>query len=182
MSTATKEKAPQAPVKNKRKRTKAPSDALRDLFENELKDIYWAEKTLTHFITKLIKQASSKELLQALDNHLNETEEQVSRLEQVFELIGVKTLGSKCQAIDGLIKETELSLKESESGMIKDAEIIACVQKSEHFQLGSYSTLIAFARMLGEDEAVVLLDATRSEENGTMQKMADLTVQTIHLP
>ena len=181
MSTATKEKTIHAPVKVKRKRTKAPSDALRDLFEDELKDIYWAEKTLTHFIPKLIKQASSKDLLQALDNHLNETEEQASRLEQVFELSGMKTLASKCQAIDGLIRETELSLKETEPGMIKDAEIITCVQKAEHYQLGTYTTLIAFARMLGEDEAVVLLEATRSEENGTMQKMADLTEQTIQL-
>ena len=181
MNTATKEKPAKAIVKTRKRAAKAPSDALRDLFEAELKDIYWAEKTSTHFIPKLIKQASAKELLQALDNHLNETEEQVSRLEQVFELIGMKALATKSQAIDGLIRETELRLKESEAGMIKDAEIIACVQKSEHFQLGTYTTLISFAKMLGEDEAVLLLEATRSEEHGTMRKMADLTEQTIQL-
>src|SRR4051812_40861715 len=139
---------------------KAKSDAaqgLRDLFQDELKDIYWAEKALTKALPKMIKHATSSELATALKEHLAITEEQVTRLEQVFESIGTKAQAKKCQAMEGLIKEAEEIMESTEEGVVRDAGIISAGQKVEHYEIATYGTLSAFAKILGEDEAVSLL-------------------------
>ena len=149
-------------------------NGLRKLFEDELKDIYWAEKALTKALPKMIKKASSAELQDAITNHLQETENQVSRLEDVFNSIGMKATAKKCEAMEGLIKEAEELMEEAEEGAVRDSAIISAAQKVEHYEIASYGTLCAFAKTLGENEAVSLLEETLNEE-----KMADETLTEI---
>jgi len=147
---------------------------LRELFVNELKDIYWAEKALTKAIPKMIKNATSGELKDALTEHLEVTEEQVKRVEQVFEKIGEKAQAKKCEAMSGLIKEAQEIMEETEKGVVRDAGIISAAQKVEHYEIATYGTLCAFAKTLGEDEAVELLEETLNEE-----KEADISLSQI---
>src|SRR5215213_2480493 len=98
---------------------------LMELFENELKDIYWAEKALTKALPKMAKNASAPELVEAIENHLSETEEQVSKVEQVFEILGKKAVAKKCEAMAGLVKEGEEIMKDTEKGPQRDAGIIS---------------------------------------------------------
>ncbi|MGZ4034539.1 MAG: ferritin-like domain-containing protein, partial [Bacteroidia bacterium] len=126
---------------------------LCGLFENELKDIYWAEKALTKAIPKMIKKATSQELKDALTDHLDVTTGQVSRLEEVFEIIGVKAQAKKCEAMEGIIKEAGEIMDESEEGVVRDAGIISAAQKVEHYEIATYGTLVAFAKTLGKDDA-----------------------------
>lgn len=149
---------------------------LFGLFENELKDIYWAEKALTKAIPKMIKKATSEELIEALKDHLNVTNDQVSRLEEVFNVIGVKPQAKKCDAMEGIIKEAGEIMDESEEGVVRDAGIISAGQKVEHYEIATYGTLIAFAKTLGEDEAASLLEETLKEEkeaDETLSKIAE---------
>lgn len=157
----------------------ASSDAaqgLRDLFVDSLKDIYWAEKALTKALPKMTKNATSEALKEALTKHLDETVAQVSRLEQVFEIIGEKAEAKKCDAMEGLLKEGEGIMEETELGVVRDAGIIAAGQKVEHYEIATYGTLHAFATTLGEDKAAKLLAITLEEE-----KKADMTLTEIAL-
>jgi len=147
---------------------------LRELFEDQLKDIYWAEKALTKALPKMAKNASSEELVAALTDHLAVTEEQVSRLEQVFESIGKKAQAKKCEAMEGLIKEGESIMEDTKEGPVRDAGIISACQKVEHYEIASYGALAAFANLLGETEAAGLLEETLEEE-----KEADVTLSGI---
>src|SRR3954471_22972777 len=112
-------------------------EGFAKLFENELKDIYWAEKALTKALPKMAKKATAEELVEALENHLNETEMQVQKVEQVFEIIGKRAVAKKCEAMDGLIKEGEEIMKESEEGPMRDAGIISAAQKVEHYEIAT---------------------------------------------
>src|SRR4030095_15863957 len=109
------------------------SSKLMKLFEDELKDIYWAEKALTKAIPKMIKNATSKDLIEALENHLEETQEHVSRVEEIFALFEKKATAKKCEAMDGLIKEAESIMEDCEEGAMCDAGIISAGQKVEHY-------------------------------------------------
>lgn len=144
---------------------------MRELFEDSLKDIYWAEKALTKALPKMSKNATSENLKKAIDEHLTVTQEQVSRLEKVFESIGKKAVAKKCEAMEGLIKEGESIMQETQPGAVRDAGIIAASQKIEHYEIATYGTLCAFAKTLGEDDAAKLLEATLAEE-----KEADVTL------
>jgi ferritin-like metal-binding protein YciE len=150
------------------------SNAFRELFIEELKDIYWAEKALVKALPKVAAEVSNEELKEALENHLSETEEQVSRLEQVFEVLGEEAEGKKCEAMQGLIKESEEIISETEEGAVRDAGIILAAQKIEHYEIATYGTLCTFARILGENDAVALLEDTLNEE-----KTADETLSQI---
>src|SRR6187431_2231000 len=114
------------------------SSQLMKLFEEELKDIYWAEKALTKAIPKMIKNATSAELVEALENHLAETEEQITRVEEVFALLEKKPTAKKCEAMEGLIKEGEGIMEDCEEGAMCDAGIISAGQKIEHYEIASY--------------------------------------------
>jgi ferritin-like metal-binding protein YciE len=140
------------------------AEGLRELFVDSLKDIYWAEKALTKALPKMAKNATSENLIATINDHLTVTEEQVSRLEQVFELIGEKASAKKCEAMEGLIKEGESIMEETEQGPVRDAGIIGASQKIEHYEIATYGTLAAFAHTLGEDEALDLLQQTLDEE------------------
>jgi ferritin-like metal-binding protein YciE len=157
------------------------SAQLNKLFEDGLKDIYWAEKSLIKALGKMSKNASSKELVSAIDTHITQTEEQVSRLEEVFSLIGKEPRGKKCEAMEGLIKEGETIMEESEEGPMRDAGIIAAAQKVEHYEISSYGTLSTYAETLGLDEAVALLEETLEEEKDTDVLLTDLATSSINL-
>ncbi len=160
------------------KGVKAKSDAaqgLRQLFEDELKDIYWAEKELTKAIPKMIKNASSGELVEALTGHLEATKNHVTRLEEVFESIGVKAEAKKCEAIAGLAKEAEEIMESTKQGVVRDAGIILAGQKVEHYEIATYGTLCSFARILGEDEAVALLEETLNEEKEVDIRLSEIS-------
>lgn len=147
---------------------------LRDLFENGLKDIYYAEKLVEKTLPKRVKNASSPELINALRNQLNETEQNISRLEQVFNAAGMKPTAKKCEAMEGIIKENEKNIKETKSGTVRDAGIIASAQKVKHYEIASYGTLHAYAKTLGEDKAANLIAMNLDD-----QKKSDATLTGI---
>lgn len=154
---------------------------LMKLFEDQLKDIYWAEKALIKALPKMIKKTTSPELVDALTSHLDETKNQVSRLEQVFETIDKKAKTEKCDAMEGLIKEAEEIMEDCEKGAMCDAGIIAAAQKVEHYEIATYGTIRHFAETLGLTEAVKLLEATLKEEKAADEKLSELATDTINL-
>lgn len=161
MKTTTKPNAAKATTKSSKS---SQADGLRELFEDELKDIYWAEKALTKAIPKMIKNASSEELISALEEHLEVTKGHVARCEQAFELLGKPARAKKCEAMEGLTKEAEDIMESTAEGVVRDAGIISAAQKVEHYEIASYGTLCAFARTLGENEVADLLEQTLNEE------------------
>jgi len=163
------------------KKSAMESSQLMGLFEDELKDIYWAEKALVKAIPKMIKNATSEELVEALKAHLTETEGQVTRVEQVFEAIGKKPVAVKCEAITGLIKEAGEIMEECEAGSMCDAGIISAAQKIEHYEIATYGTLRQFAETLGLTEAVTLLETTLNEEKGADVKLTEVAVSAINV-
>ena len=164
--------------------TKPKSDAatgLKELFEDELKDIYWAEIALTKAIPKMSKNASSQDLKNALNNHLSETEEHITRIEEIFKLIGKKAVAKKCDAISGLIEEGKGILEETEMGVVRDAGIILASQKIEHYEIATYGTLRQFAETLGMKEIVTLLEKTLAEEKNADKKLTLIAVDAINI-
>lgn len=154
-------------------------EKLNELFVDGLKDIYWAEKALTKALPKMIKNASSEELIEALTNHLEETHGQITRLEKVFASIDEKATAKKCVAMEGLIKEGEEIMSEAEEGVMRDAGIIAASQKVEHYEIATYGTLRAFAEILGHEEAAGLLQETLDEEKAADEKLTEVTASAV---
>ncbi len=136
---------------------------------------------MTKAIPKKKKNATSDQLTEALENHLEETKEQVLRVEQVFQSIGKKATAKKCEAMVGLIKEAEGIMEECEKGAMRDAGIISAGQKVEHYEIASYGTLRQFAETLGLDEAVDLLEETLNEEKAADEKLTEVAVSTINI-
>ncbi|OSZ81490.1 hypothetical protein CAP36_09740 [Chitinophagaceae bacterium IBVUCB2] len=161
--------------------TSASHDDLHKLFEDGIKDLYWAEKNLLKALPKMVKNASSSELVQALEGHLAETEVQVTRLEEVFASIDAKPVAKKCEAMEGLIKEGEEIMKDSEPGVMMDAGIIAAGQKVEHYEIASYGTLATYAEILGYTEAAGLLRETLEEEKAADEKLTAVTASAVLL-
>lgn len=156
------------------------ADGLRELFVDALKDIYWAEKALIKALPKMAKNATSENLVKTINDHLAVTEGQVTRLEKVFSLIREKAAAKKCDAMEGLIKEGQGIMEETEKGPVRDAGIIAASQKIEHYEIASYGTLAAFAETLGEDDAVLLLEKTLAEEKDADTLLTDVAYNTIN--
>lgn len=156
------------------------AEGLRDLFVDSLKDIYWAEKALTKALPKMAKNATSENLIAAINDHLAITQEQVTRLEKVFSLVGEKAVAKKCEAMEGLIKEGESIMEDTEVGAVRDAGIIAASQKIEHYEIATYGTLAAFATTLGEDDAVLLLEKTLAEEKEADTLLTEAAYNTIN--
>lgn len=144
------------------------SSALKEFFIDSLKDMYWAEKNLLKALPKMAKKATSEELRSAIQNHLTETENQVTKLEQVFAGIDEKAVAKKCEAMEGLIKEAESIISETGDGtMTRDVGIIAAAQKIEHYEIASYGTIRTLADVLGLPEAFELLNQILEEEKNT---------------
>ncbi|RYD54168.1 MAG: ferritin-like domain-containing protein, partial [Sphingobacteriales bacterium] len=135
---------------------------------------YWAEKALTKALPKMAKNATSEELVAAINDHLEVTKAQVEKLDQVFASIGKKAQAKKCDAMEGLLKEGEGIIEETKPGPVRDAGIIGACQKVEHYEIASYGTLASFATLLGEEEAAGLLEEILAEE-----KEADVTLTTV---
>lgn len=157
------------------------SSQLMKLFEDELKDLYWAESALVKAIPKMIKNATSQELNNALTAHLEETTVHVTRLENVFTLIKVKAVAKKCEAMDGLIKEASDIMESCEEGSMRDAGIISAAQKVEHYEIASYGTLRQFAETLDLTEVSQLLEATLQEEKEADLKLSDVAMDAINV-
>ncbi|AEI52223.1 protein of unknown function DUF892 (plasmid) [Runella slithyformis DSM 19594] len=153
---------------------------LRELFEDMLKDIYYAEKALTKALPKMADKATSGVLSDALLEHLSVTEGQVDRLEEVFEVLGLQPQAKKCEAIEGLIKEANEIIESTEEGNVRDAGIIAGSQKVEHYEIASYGTLVTFAKTLGENEAAALLAETLQEEKEADIKLTAIAESSIN--
>lgn len=155
------------------------AEGLKDLFVDELKDIYWAEKALTKAIPKMIKKATSEDLINALEDHLEVTKVHVERCEKVFEMMGMPARAKKCEAMEGLTKEAEEIMESTEEGVVRDAGIISAAQKVEHYEIASYGTLCAFAKTLGENDIANLLEQTLKEEkqaDDTLTQVAESSV------
>lgn len=162
-----------------KKATSKAAEGLRDLFLDELKDIYWAEKALTKAIPKMIKNTTSEELSQALENHLEVTRGHVERCEEIFDKLGKPARGKKCEAMAGLTKEAEEIMENTEEGVVRDAGIISAAQKVEHYEIASYGTLCAFAKTIGEKEIASLLEQTLNEEkeaDDTLTRIAENSI------
>jgi ferritin-like metal-binding protein YciE len=180
----TKSKSATSSTKSDAQKIKAKAGAaknLEDLFEDGLKDIYWAEKALLKALPKMEKNASATELKQAIQKHLKETEEHVKRLEECFAALGQKPKAEKCDAMAGLVEEGESIMEETTVGHVRDAGIIAAAQKVEHYEIATYGTLAAFAKVLGRKEVLDLLLKTLDEEklcDESLTKLADTNLNS----
>ncbi len=154
---------------------------LKELFVDALKDIYWAEQALVKALPKMAANASSPKLQSSIIDHQAMTEHQVVRLEQVFELLGEKAEGKKCEALAGLLKEGDQMLEETIHGSVRDAAIIAASQKIEHYEMATYGTLFAFAKVLGENDAAKLLQQTLAEEMEADKILTDVATGCVNM-
>ena len=153
---------------------------LQDLFINELRDIYHAEKQLVRALPKMAKAASSDKLKEAFTAHLEETKGQVERLEQVFEMLDTRTRGKPCEAMQGLVEEAKEVMEEVKEPEILDAALIVAAQKVEHYEIAGYGSLRALAEALGHKDAAKLLDQTLAEEKKTDELLNKLALGDIN--
>lgn len=161
-----------APVKNSQ---------LEKFFTDSLRDIYWAEKHLTKELPKMKKAATTQKLKAAIDEHTAQTEEHVSRLEQAFELMGKKAQAKKCDAMEGLIKEGQSIVEETEDGsMTRDVGIIMAAQKVEHYEIATYGGLVSLATTLGMSEVADLLNTTLEEEKQSDASLSEIAENNIN--
>jgi ferritin-like metal-binding protein YciE len=155
---------------------------LRELFIDELKDIYWAEKHLTKALPKMKKAATSEELANAFEEHLEVTQGQIERVEQVFELLEMTPRAKKCDAMEGLVKEAQSLMQELPKGSaVIDAGLIIAGQKVEHYEIAAYGSLVQLAKTMGENEIADLLQQTLDEEKEADQLLTELAVSGINL-
>lgn len=155
---------------------------LQDLFMNQLKDIYYAEKEIVKTLPKMAGAASQSSLKKAFEHHLEETEDHIERLEQVFEMMGEKASGKKCDAIEGIIEEGKQFIENGKSFNpdVNDAGLISAAQRVEHYEIAAYGTLRAFAEHLGKDHAAELLQRTLNEEKQADEKLTGIAETTIN--
>jgi ferritin-like metal-binding protein YciE len=144
---------------------------LRDVYVEQLKDLYSAETQLIKALPKMAKAASSPELAQGFEEHLEQTKGHANRLEQIFKKLEEKPTGKKCKAMEGLIKEGAETIEEDASDAARDALLIAAAQRVEHYEIAGYGSVKTYADLLGEDEAVRLLAETLQEEKDTDEKL-----------
>ena len=152
-------------------------EGLKELYVEELKDIYNAENQLVKALPKLAKAAASDELRQGFEEHLEQTKGHVARLEEIFEALEESPKGKKCAGMEGLVEEGSEVLKEGLEGAVLDAALIGAAQRVEHYEIAAYGTVIAFAQTLGERDHAVLLEETLSEEKETDEKLTELAQQ-----
>lgn len=151
------------------------NDSLRKLYIDELRDLYNAETQLVKALPKMAKAATSDQLRKAFEEHLRQTSEHVSRLEQIFDQLATKPSGKKCVAMAGLVKEGAETLGEDYAEDVMDAAIIGTAQRVEHYEMAAYGTVRAFAELLGESEHVSLLNQTLEDEKRADKKLTDLS-------
>jgi ferritin-like metal-binding protein YciE len=160
---------------------KKEAKQLDELFHDTLKDIYYAEKKILTALPKMAKAAESDELRAAFEKHRDETEEQISRLEQVFEAIDQKPQGKKCPAIDGIVEEGQEIIKEYKGSPALDAGLLAAAQAVEHYEISRYGTLRAWAEEMGLDDAAALLGETLEEEKATDETLTAIAESAVNV-
>jgi ferritin-like metal-binding protein YciE len=161
-------------------KSKAQTKTLQDLFLETLKDIYYAEKKILTALPKMAKAAHSEELRAAFEKHLDETEGQVERLEQVFDMIDEAAKGKKCPAIEGLIEEGKEVMTEFKKSPAHDSGLLAGAQAVEHYEISRYGTLIEWAKELGMREAASLLEETLVQEKNTDKALTALAKSALN--
>ena len=158
-----------------------PKSALLNFFVDEVKDIYWAEKHLVKALPKMKKAATSPELQNAFDTHLQQTQEHVTRLEEVFNLLGEKPRAKKCDAMEGLVQEGESVIEDTEAGSAtRDVGLIVSAQKVEHYEIAAYGGLAQLAKTLGRDEIKNILGTTLSEEKETDELLTEIAENNVN--
>jgi ferritin-like metal-binding protein YciE len=148
--------------------------ALKELYIDELKDIYNAENQLVKALPKMAKTANSEELRTGFEEHLEQTRGHVQRLEQIFKELGEKPSGKKCKGMEGLVAEGQEIMGEDFKDDVMDAALISAAQRVEHYEIAAYGTVRTYAELLGEDTAAQLLEQTLEEEKETDQKLTDM--------
>lgn len=156
-------------------------ETLEKLFEDTLRDIYYAEKAILKNLPKMARKAKSSELSSAFEEHIEQTEGQVERLEQIFEMIGKAPRGKRCPAIDGLAEEAGEIMQEAKDETVRDAGMLAAAQAVEHYEISRYGTLAAWADKLDMAEAAELLRTTLQEEKDTDAKLSELALSEINI-
>ena len=151
-----------------------PTDGLRELYIDELKDLHNAENQLVKALPKMAKAASSEELRQGFEEHLEQTKEHVQRLEEIFKALDESPKGKKCVGMEGLVKEGSEIMKEDFDDSVLDAALIGAAQRVEHYEIAAYGTVAAFAKLLGETQHASLLEETLEEEKETDEKLTEL--------
>lgn len=159
----------------------AAMKTLEELFIHNLKDIYNAEKQLVKALPKMAKAATSEKLRDGFEEHLQQTQGHVERLEQIFSALDVNGKGVKCLAMEGLVEEGAEAIHEKADDAIHDAALIAAAQKVEHYEIAAYGTLATFADRLGNSEAAELLKQTLAEEKETDEKLTELAESEINV-
>jgi len=154
---------------------------MDDLFLHVLQDVYYAEQQILKALPDMIEKASNRELTTAFKNHLGETEKQVSRLEQAFELIGQSPKGTSCPAIDGIIEEANEIAGEVDDKAVLDAALLSAAQAVEHYEITRYGTLIAWAQELGKEAVGRLLTTTLNEEKAADKKLTSIAEKKVNL-
>ena len=152
-------------------------ETMQELFIDELKDLYSAEKQITRALPKLAKAATSAELKQAFLSHLEETNGQVARLEQAFQILGKSPKGKTCVGMKGVLEEGSEVLEDTDKGTVRDAALIAAAQRVEHYEMAGYGSAHAFAKLLGQREIATLLEATLAEEKAADKKLSQISKQ-----
>jgi len=155
-------------------------DSLKDLYVEELKDLYNAENQLLKALPRMARKASSPDLRAAFEEHLGQTERQVNRLEKIFKGLGEKPTGKTCKAMKGLVEEGKEIIEEDGDGAVLDAALIGAAQKVEHYEIASYGTARTFASLLGEEDAVTALQKTLDEEAATDKKLTALAESLVN--
>jgi ferritin-like metal-binding protein YciE len=153
---------------------------MEDLFVETLKDIYYAEKHILKALPTMVKKAGSKKLKDALETHRHETEGQVDRLEKVFKLMDVPARGKKCEAIEGIIAEAKEHMGDIKDPEVLDAGMIGSAQAVEHYEITRYGTLIAWAKQLGKEDAIDLLEANLEEEKNADRLLTEIAEETVN--
>jgi ferritin-like metal-binding protein YciE len=154
-----------------------PVKTVQDLFVEELRDIYHAEKQILKALPKMAKSAQNPELRQAFELHLEQTRGQVERLEQVFEQLDVAKRGKRCEAMEGLLEEARSTMEEVEDKSVLDVGMIINAQKVEHYEIAGYGSLVALANQLGHTEVAKLLEETLAEEKETDRKLNEVALR-----
>ncbi len=150
-------------------------NTIDQLFVEELKDIYSAETQITKALPKLVKAATSEELKTAFKQHLEETEGQIERLDQIFETLGVNPQGKTCDGMKGVLEEGEEMLKETKAGSVRDSALISAAQRVEHYEMAAYGTVRTYAERLGKKQVVELLEETLEEEKAADKKLTEIS-------
>ncbi|MDR6782854.1 ferritin-like metal-binding protein YciE [Pedobacter africanus] len=160
---------------------KMENSEFHEFFVDELKDIYWAEKHLSKALPKMKKAATSPELADAFEKHAQETNEHIATLEQVFQLLDEKAQAKKCDAMEGLVKEAESIIEDTDSGtLIRDAGLILAAQKVEHYEIATYGTLVVFAQNMGHTDVAELLQFTLDNEKATDVALTEIAVSAVN--